>query len=204
MPKLWGRISSINVQKVVWCLDEIGLAYERIDIGGAFGFTPEYRAMNPNVLVPTWQEDDFTLWESNAIVRYLSDRHPGAALRPADPRVRADADRWMDWQTTTATPALRDAFWHLIRLAPENRDAALVAASTEASEKAARILDAHLAHRPYVAGDAFTMGDIPVACHVNRWLLMPVDRPALPHLQSWWERVRARPGARTVTALPLT
>lgn len=202
--KLWGRISSINVQKVVWCLDELGFAYERIDIGGAFGTTPEYRQMNPNALVPTLEEPDgFTLWESNAIVRYLAAKVPGTPLLPADLRVRADADRWMDWQTTTATPALRDAFWQLVRTAPDQRDAAALARSVEASERMARILDARLADRPYVAGPDFTVGDIPLACHVHRWLALPIDRPKLPGLEAWYERVRVRPGGRTVVATPL-
>lgn len=204
MLKLWGRISSINVQKVVWALDEIGLDYERVDIGGPFGSTPEYQRLNPNNLVPTLQDDDFTLWESNAIVRYLMAQNMEAGLMPADPKIRADADRWMDWQATSATPGMRDVFWQLIRTKPEDRDAAALERSIAASARAAAILDAHLATRPYMAGDDFTMGDIPVACHVNRWYLLPIDRPPLPNLERWWQRVRARPGAQTVVKLPLT
>lgn len=204
MLKLWGRISSINVQKVVWCLDELGLAYERVDIGGPFGMTPEYRRLNPNALVPTLQDGDFTLWESNAIVRYLSGLHPEAGLMPADPKVRADSDRWMDWQATNATPAMRDAFWQIVRTPADQRDATALATSVAASARNAAILDARLADRPYVAGAAFTVGDIPLACHINRWLLLPIERPPLPRLEAWWARVKARPGGQTVTALPLT
>ena len=205
MLKLWGRISSINVQKVVWCLDELDLRYERVDIGGPFGMTPEYRRLNPNALVPTLQEPDgFTLWESNAILRYLVAKVPGTPLVPADLRARADADRWMDWQNTTATPAMRDAFWQIVRTPPEERDAAVLARSVDSSARVAGILDAHLADRPYVAGSNFTMGDIPLACHVNRWYRLPIERPSLPHLEAWWARVKARPGGRTVTALPLS
>lgn len=204
---LWGRLSSINVQKVVWCLDEIGIRYDRRDAGGAFGIvdTAEYRRMNPNGLVPVLAESDgFTLWESNAIVRYLAARHPGAGLLPSDPRARADADRWMDWQTTAATPAMRDVFWHLVRLKPEERVPATIARSVEASAAAAHILDARLADRPYMAGDAFTMGDIPVGCHVKRWLALPIERPSLPNLERWFARIAERPGAAAVMAVPLT
>ncbi len=206
MLKLWGRLSSINVQKAVWCLDELGLAYERVDAGGAFGITttPEYRRMNPNGLVPTLEDDDFVLWESNAIVRYLAAKHPEGGLLPADLRVRADADRWMEWQATTGTPAMRDVFWHLIRTSPELRDAALIRQSVEASAAVARILDARLADRPYVAGDAFSVADISVGAHGHRWLNLPIERPALPHLQAWYERLRSRPGAQQVLTLPVT
>jgi glutathione S-transferase len=202
---LWGRINSINVQKVVWCLDELGLPYERRDVGGPFGYPASYTAMNPNPLVPTLEEDDgFTLWESNAIVRYLASRHSDGNLYPGDLRVRADADRWMDWQTTNATAAMRDVFWHLVRLKPEERDPEAAEASRAASEEKSRILDAHLADRPFMAGDAFTMADIPIGCHVNRWYALPIERPDLPNLRAYYDRVRERPGARNVVSLPLS
>lgn len=203
MITLWGRTSSINVQKVMWCLDELGLAHERKEAGGAFGFPAGYAAMNPNPLVPTIEEDGFTLWESNAIVRYLCSKYAAGTLYPDDLRVRADADRWMDWQTTNATGAMRDVFWNLVRVKPQDRDAAAIAKSAEASEAKARILDAHLASRPYMAGDAFTMADIPIGCHLHRWYLLPIERPDLPHARAYYDRVRTRPGAAAVVALPL-
>ena len=145
---------------MVWTADELGLAYERIDAGGAFGVvaTPEYRRMNPNSLVPVIEDDGFVLWESNAIVRYLAAKHAPGALWPDDLRRRADVDRWMDWQATTFTPAMRDAFWQLVRVPPEKRDAAAVEASRAASEKAAAVLEAHLAGREFVAGERVLPG----------------------------------------------
>ena len=204
--RLWGRLTSINVKKVAWCLAEIGLAHERVEAGGAFGVvtTPDYLAMNPNALVPTLEIDGLVLWESNAIVRYLSARHPDSGLWPADPATRAEADRWMDWQATTATPALRDAFWQLIRTPAVSRDQAAVDRSVAASADAARILERHLADRPYVAGDAFSMGDIPLGCHTHRWLNLPLERPALPHLEAWCRRIEERPATRDVLTLPIT
>src|SRR4029077_18656579 len=100
---LWGRATSSNVMKVIWALEELQLPYERIDVGGSFGKTDtaEYRAMNPTSLVPTLQEDDFTLWESNAICRYLCHAHaPHSRLWPQEPHTRANIDRWMDAQQT--------------------------------------------------------------------------------------------------------
>lgn len=206
MPKLWGRLSSINVQKATWCLDEIGAPYERVDAGGAFGIvdTPAYRAMNPNGLVPVLDDDGFVLWESNSIVRYLAAKHPETGLWPDDPRIRADADRWMDWQATRATPAMRDCFWQLVRAPETARDPALIARSVAASAEVAAILDAHLAARAYVAGDAFTVGDIAVGAHAKRWLALPIERPRLPNLDGWFRRLAERPGAAAVMALPLS
>lgn len=206
MRRLWGRLNSINVQKVVWCLDELGLPFDRVDAGGPHGVVhdPAYRALNPNGLVPTLEEDDFVLWESNAIVRHLAASHPQAGLWPTEPRVRADADRWMDWQATTATPAMRDVFWQMIRISPEARDGVIVARSTAASEEMAAILDRTLADRPYMAGDAFTAADIAVGTHVHRWLRMPVERATRPHVESWHARLAARPGSQRVFAVPLT
>lgn len=206
--KLWGRISSINVQKVAWCLDEIGLSYERVDAGGAFGIvdTPDYRRLNPNGLVPTLvYADGFALWESNATLRHLASTHPEAGLWPADPRARAEADRWMDWQATNAAPAIRDVFLQLIRTPPEKRDDEAIARSTAASERAAAILDEHLATWDYVAGATFTVADIAVGLHAHRWLNLPLGgRLDRPHLQGWYARLAERPAPQPIFALPIT
>ena len=206
MLRILGRLSSINVQKVVWCCDEVGLAYERIDVGGKFGGndTPEYLAKNPTGLVPTIEEDGFVLPESNAIVRYLAAREAAGTLWPDDLRERAQADRWMEWQSTTFTPAQRDAFWQLVRTAPEKRDMAAAEASIAKTEKCMATLDAQLASRPFLTGERFTPADIVVGCGVHRWLHMPVDRAPRPNVERYYARLKSRPGARQVTSQPVT
>jgi len=204
MLKIWGRVSSVNVQKVVWCCDELGLAYERIDCGGKFGLndTPAYLAMNPNGLVPVIDEDGFILYESNAIVRYLAARDP--RLFPQEPRRRADVDRWMEWQSTGFTPAQTQAFWMLIRTPEPQRDMAAVEASRVKSEKHAAVLDQHLAGRRYLTGDTFTAADIVVGCAAHRWLNLPLARQPRPHLERWYGELKARPASRQVTGQALT
>jgi glutathione S-transferase len=203
MLKIWGRISSINVQKVVWCCDELGLDYERIDAGGTFGRnnTPEYLAMNPNGLVPVIEDEGFILYESNAIVRYLAARHAGGSLWPADLQARADVDRWMEWLATSFVPAMRDIFWELIRTPPEKRNAAAIEASRAKTEKCTTILDAHLAGREFMTAHGFTTADIVVGCAAHRWLNMPVERAARPNVERWYAMLRSRPGARQVLSL---
>jgi glutathione S-transferase len=203
--RIWGRISSINVQKVVWTADELGLACERVDAGGAFGImgSPEYRRMNPNGLVPVIEDDGFVLWESNAIVRYLAAKHAPGSLWPGDLRRRADVDRWMDWGITTFIPAMRDAFWQLVRTPPEKRDAAASEASRAASEKAASLLEAHLDGRSFAAGEAFSPADIVLGCAAHRWLNLPLEREPRPRMQRWYESLRARPGAARVLSTPV-
>ena len=206
MLRIWGRISSVNVQKVVWCCDEIGLAYERIDAGGTFGKnnTPEYLAMNPNGLVPVIDDDGFILYESNAIVRYLAAKHSANALWPTDLKERADVDRWMEWQATGYTPSMVQAFWQLVRTAPEKRDAAVVEASREKGEKHSAILDAHLAGREFIAGRSFSTADIVVGCAAHRWLNLPLTRVPRPNLERWYASLKSRPGSRQVTSLALS
>ena len=203
---IWGRDNSVNVQKPLWCLEEMGTPYERRDAGGAFGIvdTPEYRALNPNGLVPTMDEDGFILWESNAIVRYLAAKHSAGRLWPVDLRVRAEADRWMEWQNTTLWPALRPVFWNLIRTPVEQRDPDEMEASRLKSAQVLGILDAHLASRAFVAGDDFTMGDIPVGCGVWRWMGLPIERPPLPNLQRWFDALAQRPAFAKTVMTPLT
>ena len=206
MLRLWGRLSSVNVQKVVWCADELGLAYERIDAGGKFGVndTPGYLAMNPNGLVPVIEEDGFVLYESNAIVRYLAAR-AGSALFPADLRRRADVDRWMEWQSTNYTPAMGPAFWQLVRTPEAQRDRAAIEASRAKSEKLTGVLDAHLAKRRYLSGDAFSAADLVVCCAAHRWLNLPLQREPRPHFERWYAELAARPASRQVTSqVPIT
>lgn len=202
MRRLWGRLTSVNVQKAVWGLDEAGLPYERVAAGGAHGVVndPGYRTLNPNGLVPTLEEDGFVLWESNAILRYLAATSPALAL-PADTWARAHVEQWVDWQATSFTPAMRDAFWQLYRAAEPDR--ALIAASLEKSEAMAAILDRHLAERTYMVGEGFSIADIALGCAAHRWLNLPAERIERPALHRWYERVAARSGAARALGEPI-
>ena len=206
MLEIWGRNNSVNVQKVLWCCEELAIEYKRIDAGGPFGIvgTPEYRRLNPNGLVPTIDDDGFILWESNAIVRYLAAKHAGRGLWPGDPRTRAEADQWLDWSNTTFWPAIRTLFLGLIRTAPEKRDTQAIEASRRATADAVAIMDAHLESREYLAGKAFSVGDIALGCGIWRWLALPVERPDAPNVQRWFDRLAQRPAYKEVVMQPLT
>lgn len=204
--KLWGRASSGNVQKALWALDELGLAYEHIEAGGAHGIVGDasYRALNPNGLVPTLEEDGFVLWESNAILRYLAHAHGGPLALPEAPRARALIDQWLDWQATAFTPAMRDAFLQLVRVAPEKRDPRVVEASRANSERCAALLDRHFADTPFVAGETFSIADIAVGLAAHRWFQLPLEREERPNIRRWLEGLAQRPASSAVLSLPLT
>jgi len=206
MLKLWGRINSINVQKVLWALAELNVPYERTDAGLQFGVVnePFYRRMNPNGRVPTIEDDGFVLWESNAIVRYLSAKHGAGTLWPNDPRQRADADRWMDWTTSTVAPALTPVFWGLIRTPPEKRNMASIEAEAEKVGQAFQALEQGLEGRDHVAGKSFTMGDIPLGAFVHRWYALAVKRPKLPRVEAYYERLQERAPYKKHVMLPLS
>lgn len=206
MLKIWGRINSVNVQKVLWCADEMGLHYERIDAGGEFGMVnePAYRALNPNGLVPTIEDEGFMLWESNAIVRYLCAKYGNGTLWPEDPAVRAESDKWMDWQTTTVWPSLRTVFWGLVRTPPEKRDMNAIEAARKKTGEILAILDAHLVKQEFVAGNSLTMGDIPLGTAVYRWIALDIERPPLRNLEAWYGRLATRPPYRKNVMLPLS
>ena len=206
MLKIWGRASSSNVQKVLWCCEEAGIAYERIDAGRHYGVvnTPEFRKLNPNGLVPTIDDDGFVVWESNTIVRYLAAQYAPGSLWPADARSRAEADRWMDWVNSTLWPTLLPLFRAFMRTPEPQRDAAAIEHARRESIEELSVLDAHLAAHDFVGGATFTMGDIAMGCGAWRWMALPVERPRLPHLQRWFERLAARPAYRKVVMLPLS
>lgn len=204
MLHLWGRLSSINVRKVVLCAQVLGIDLPRTDAGLAFGVvdTPDYRASNPNGLVPLLRDGDFTLWESNAIVRYLCARE--RKLYPTDLQQRFNAERWMDWQQTTLNPAGSPGFKQWIRVAPAQRDASVIAQSVAATEPLFTMLDEHLSRQAFMAGEALTMADIPIACEVHRWWGLPQPRPDWPHLERWYAGWLALPASRGVLDLPLS
>jgi glutathione S-transferase len=206
MLKIWGRANSINVQKVLWCCGELGLEYERIDAGNEFKVnkTTEYRALNPNGLVPTIEDGHVKLWESNVIVRYLAHKKGNGRLCPADIGTRFDAERWMDWQATTFWPVLRPLFIELIRTPPAKRDAEIISKGKNLSLAAARILNDRLADRTFLAGDLFSMGDIPAAATVHRWYALDIEHPELRNLQRWYDRMTQRKPFRDAVMRPLS
>jgi glutathione S-transferase len=206
MLKIWGRNTSSNVQKVMWAIGEMDLACERVDIGGPFGKNrePAYLAMNPNGLVPTLEEEDgFLLWESNSIVRYLAAKH-AAALEPKDLRTRAQAHKWMDWQLSVMGPAITPVFWGLVRTPPEKRDSSAIEGGKQRTTDAVRMLDAQLAKTAFVAGDAFSYGDIPVGVMSRRYRDLVPERPELKSFERWYAALAARPAFQEhVVGIPL-
>ncbi|WP_374145636.1 glutathione S-transferase family protein [Sphingomonas sp. 28-63-12] len=202
MLTIWGRLNSHNVKKIAWLADEIALDYVRHDVGGAFGMNAAYRALNPNGLIPTIDDDGFILWESNAILRYLAARY-APALWPIDPASRALADRWMDWQFGYAD-AQRDAFINLVRRPPEKRDADAVACSVAACAQLMAILNDHLAGAPWLSGAVFGLGDVPMGVYAYTWFTLDIDRPRLDALADWYARLCARPGFARQVMIPLT
>lgn len=206
MLKLWGRLSSINVRKVVLAAQLLELPFERIDAGAAFGVvrSPDYLARNPNALVPLLEDEGVQLWESNVIVRYLCARHAHGTLYPDGLAERFDAERWMDWQQTTLNPAGREAFIQLVRTPADQRRPDAVAASVAATEPLLALLDAQLARQPFLAGDHLTMADIPIACELHRWRGLPLAHAPHPHLQRWYATLLALPAARGALDVPLS
>ena len=204
--RLWGHPRSINVQKPLWALDELGLEYERIDAGGSFGRVKDadYLALNPNGLIPTLEDGSAVLWESNAIVRYLFGKYGTHPALPSDHGVRGRADAWTDWATNSFWAHVRPVVVQLLRTPKEQQDPKLLESSERAASAAAEILNRELSKKAYVAGDHFTFGDIPVAAAAQRWLNLPIARPQLTALQAWYARVRERPGFKRWVDLPLS
>ena len=208
MLKIWGRNTSSNVQKVIWALAEMKLPFERIDVGGAFGKTkdPFYLAMNPNSLVPTLEEEDgFTMWESNSIVRYLAAKYQNRTLDPADPKMRARAQMWMDWQLSVMAPAITPVFWGMIRTPPEKRDLKAIEAGKEKTIVAARMMDQQLSKTSFMAGDEFSYGDIPVGIMIYRYTQLIPERPATPDLDRWYAAISSRAAFKEqIAVVPLS
>jgi len=195
MLKILGRASSINVQKTMWCAAELGIDVEREDIGGKFGGndTPEYLSLNPNGLVPTMQDGDTVLWESQAILRYLCEREGRSPWYPGDLKGRGLANQWMDWYLTRLHPPMTVIFWALIRTKPQDRDLDAMDKAVGQASEYWRMVDTQLENTAYIIGDEPSMGDIPLGCSVNRWYTLEVERPALPNLEAYYQRLQESP-----------
>jgi glutathione S-transferase len=198
MLKVWGRRSSANVQKVMWLLGELDLAHEHIPAAGPYGLVnePKFRAMNPNGLVPVIDDDGMILWESNAILRYLAARHGGEAWWPGDPGKRAPIDQWMDWAATTFQPELVGAFWSYWRTPEHERDWDKIKNFESRAERVLRLLDSILATRPYVAGEHFSLADIPNGVHLYRYYTLGRPVPELKNIEAWYARLKERAAYR--------
>lgn len=206
MLKIWGRKNSVNVKKALWAAEELGVKYERLDAGLQFGVndTAEYKRMNPTGLVPTIEDDGYTLWESHSIVRYLAAKHGSGTLWPTDPRARADADRWMDWAHTFSREFQRPVFWPLVRTPPEQRDNAAIAAAVKKCADLLQIPESALTRQSFLGGKQFTMGDIPLGCHVQLWMRLPIERPKMPGLEAWFARLCERPAYGRIVDIALS
>lgn len=202
MLTIWGRLNSHNVKKVAWFADEIGLPYVRHDVGGAFGMDADYLAKNPNALIPTIKDGDVTLWESNAILRYLAARY-APNFWSDDPTIRAQGDKWMDWQFSFAD-AQRDAFVQLVRTAPEQRVGQLIAKSVTAVGAAMQLLDHALGAQPWLSGVSFGVADIPMGVYAHTFFTLDIERPDVPHVRAWYDRLRERPAYAQSVMIPLT
>jgi glutathione S-transferase len=206
--KIWGRANSVNVQKVLWCLHELELSYERIDAGMAFGRNtePDYLSMNPNARVPTLVDGDYVLWESNSIMRYLTLAYrPQSPLYPQAPKLRAGVDRWLDWTLSTVQPVDRPVFWALVRPSAGARDMVAIQKDVDAEAKVWLIADDRLATHRFIEGEAFTLADIAIGAYARRWLgFEGVHKPKLPHLERWFAQISDRPGFQQFIAPPMS
>lgn len=198
MLKVWGRNTSINVQKVMWAIGELGLAHERVDVGGAFGGLdkPEFLAKNPNGLIPVLEDGEACVWESHAILRYLAAKYDAGGLWPEDPAERARADQWMEWHNTTLYPDFIATFLGLVRTPPSQRSMAAIELAAKRAGWHYEKLEAHLEGRDFIRGDRLTMADIPLGATLYRYFTLEIDRPDLPNIEAWYSRLQDRPAYR--------
>lgn len=199
MLKIWGRKTSINVQKVMFAVGELGLPHQRHDFGGPFGGldTPEYGLLNPNRLVPTIDDEGFVLWESNAIVRHLAQRYGRGTLSPSDEMTFARADSWMDWSLTSIYPEIiTTCFLQLVRMPARERNAAQVDAAARRAGEKLLVLDRQLAGRSFIVGEAVGIADVAVGTLMYRYFNLEIKRPPLPNVEAWYDRLMKRPAYR--------
>lgn len=193
--RVLGRVTSINVRKVLWAADELGLVYEREDWGLPLRDpnVPEFTRLNPNAQVPVIIDDGFVLWESNAIIRYLAAVHGG--LLPADLQGRALVDQWLSWQVGDLNPTWGYAVYALMRKHPAYTDQARIADSIQRWGDKMAVLERHMRESEFVVDNAFSIADIAIGLSLHRWFLTPMEHRPFPALEAYYERMKQRPAA---------
>ncbi|EUD11884.1 glutathione S-transferase family protein [Providencia alcalifaciens] len=206
MLTVWGRTNSSNVKKVLWCLKELNIPYNQKDVGGPFGGvdTPEYKKMNPNSTIPTLQDERFTLWESNAILRYLTEKYDHShLLLAADLQEKAAADKWMDWSGANLFDHIKQMMNKIVRVPEADRDPAQAKIIYQNIEKLLAIADEALSTQAYFSGDKFGIADIAIAPLFYPWHEIVTERPAFPHLERWYQTLTQRPAFQEIVMLPI-
>jgi glutathione S-transferase len=199
MLQILGKTSSINVRKVLWTCAELGLSFEQEDWGSGFRATDtvEFRALNPNAMVPVIRDGDFVLWESNSIIRYLAGRYHGDALYPPDPHERARCDQWIDWQASELNRSWSYAFLALVRQSPAHQDRQQIELSCTNWTKHMAIVEGQLTRTgAFIAGQGFSLADIPIALSINRWLETPLKHEDFPAVAAYMARLAGHEGYR--------
>lgn len=199
MLKIWGRANSLNVQKTMWTVGELGIAHERLDAGGRFGGLdrPAYLGMNPNAKIPTIDDDGVIVWESNAIVRYLAARYGEDVLWERDPAARAGADQWMDWMQTTLAPDFYELFWLSVRTPADRQNPQAIADAALRLRAHYAVVERQLADKPYLLGERLSMADIVIGATLYRYYEIPIEHPGLAGVRAWYQRLVARQAYRT-------
>jgi glutathione S-transferase len=195
MIRIYGYGNSSNCQKVTWACDELDIPFEFDLTGGTQprnSKDPGYLMLNPNGQIPTLQDGEFLLWESNSILRYIDEKYGAGRLMPKTPEGRAVANKWMDWQLAALNGPMSQLFNATLRTRPEARDVAAIAAAGDRAIAMWKRLEAGFGSEPYVAGE-FSLGDIPLGIMANRWYAIPIAKPSLPKVEAWFERLKARP-----------
>lgn len=206
--KIYGRLSSANVQKVLWLCTELPIPFQRIDAGGTFGFTttPSFLQMNPNSKVPTIDEDGFYLWESHSIMRYLAaTRAPGNPIYPTNPRERAHVEKYMDFLLASLGPPTTSVFLQLIRTPEPQRDLAAAEKSRLEAIPLVKVLDDLIGpDKDYLAGDILTLADIALGPFMHRWMNLPIERGEIKNVDRWYKAISEREGMKKFVLGPLS
>ena len=200
---VWGRLSSCNVQKVIWTLGELNLRHKHIPLGGQYGGLdePDYLSMNPNGKVPTLRDGEVVVWESHAIVRYLAATYSARGLWPTKPAERAAIDQWTDWTATTFQPAWINLFWLFVRTPVEKHDRAAIGQAYAATLGALAILEQRLGDTPFLGGRQLSYADIVAGVAMYRWVTMQIQRPDMPNVEAWYKRLTERPPFRKAVCI---
>jgi glutathione S-transferase len=199
MLEIWGRRNSSNVIPVMWAVAELGLEHVRHNIGGSFGGddSEAFGQLNPNRLIPTINDNGFVLWESLAIVRYLSRQYGTGSLWPEDPQQAALSDQWMDWCKSNISPNVFQVFFNQVRREKQDQDVAKIHQGAEAAINHLRVLEKHLENRDYLLGDHLSVADIPLGAIMYKYFNLDIDRPDLPAIAAWYARLCERPAYQT-------
>ena len=190
MLTVYGRQSSANVQKVHWILAEGNIEFNSINIGGKYGghTSQEFIKLNPNSTIPVLKDNDFIIYESNSIIRYISEKFN--LFKSENSKEKALINQWIDWSSLVFGLQCATYTAHNMLLPVEERNPSIASETKVKILKSFEILDNQLGKNTFIINEKLSLADIPIGCWLHRCVILDLNFSQFKSLENWYKKLK--------------